>query len=333
MQKQKIKTAECVNPMHPDKMCDRISDAILDECLKQDPQTRAAIETLGGHGVVTVVGELTTNAYVNVRDIVENIVGTKYGVNVNIVKQSPEIASGVDNGGAGDQGIMVGYACDENPAMIPQELFLARSLNEYIYNKHKEDGKTQITIKDGEVSVIVASWANVPQERLRNLVIDWAKTQIKAPELAHFSENTVELHINPAGDWSVSGFEADTGLTGRKLAVDNYGPRIPIGGGAFSGKDGTKVDRSGAYKARQKAVQLLKEKNAHEVIVYLAYAIGYPYPVHASAIIDGGEEIDLAIDKQEFTPTQIIKDLGLDQPIFEQTAQWGHFGHGFPWDK
>jgi len=319
-----IRTAECVSPMHPDKICDRISDAILDAALKDDPQTRAAIEVMGGHGIVTVTGEVTTQAYVNVRDIVNRIVIQKIGVQSNIVRQSPEISRGVDTGGAGDQGIMVGYACNENEAMIPHELFLARSLCRHIYHDYPYDGKTQITLGNKkEITALVASFQNTDREILTDLTKEWAE------------ENNLELpkkrlYFNPAGDWEVGGFEADTGLTGRKLIVDNYGPRIPIGGGAYSGKDATKVDRSAAYMARRIAVDYLKQKGAGEVLVYLAYAIGVVEPVMAVARIDGKNEKVTGFD---LSPKGIIEFLGLDQPVFEETARWGHYGNGFAWEK
>jgi len=321
-----MKTAECVTPKHPDKLCDRISDAILDACLEQDPKSRVAIETMGGHGIITITGELTTNAYVNMREIAQKIAGEQYGVQVNVVKQSREIAQGVDIGGAGDQGIMVGYACNDNWAMIPHELYLARELCKFIYEKHPYDGKTQITIDNyDKVQTIVASFQNIDINSLGKMVREWAESR---PECDPTSPSNI--YCNPAGDWKQGGFEADTGITGRKLAVDNYGPQIPIGGGAFSGKDATKVDRSGAYMARKIAVDLLKEHSAKEVIVKLAYSIGVAEPVMATAIIDG---VDTQIDGERFTPNFIINYLKLREPQYEKTAQWGHFGNGFQWDN
>lgn len=224
----KLKTAESVSPMHPDKICDRISDAILDACTSEDPRSRVAIETMGGHGIITITGELTTNAYVDMRKIAKKIAGKNYGIQVNVVKQSQEISRGVDTGGAGDQGIMVGYACNDNDKMIPQELYLARSLCKYLYGIKKEDGKTQITLENGEIKTIVASWCNTPKNVLEARILQWLKSNRKLKEVAE-----CEIFANPAGDWNIGGFEADTGLTGRKLAVDNYGPEISIGGGAF----------------------------------------------------------------------------------------------------
>lgn len=314
-----IRTAEVVTPKHPDKICDRISDAILDECLKQDPDTRAAIETMGGHGIITITGELTTKAFVDVPEVVKQVYGKEIGVQTNIVRQSPEIAQGVDTGGAGDQGIMIGYACNDNEEYVPQEYYLARKLAQHIYEKYPYDGKTQVTI-DGDKLRVVCSFQNAPKEMLEGLVGEffskYPKYQIEA------------LHCNPAGDWSLGGFDADAGVTGRKLAVDNYGPRVPIGGGAFSGKDATKVDRSAAYMARRLAVDILESSNAKEVFIQLAYAIGYDQPLQATAIIDGVEKPIVGIN---LSPKGIINFLELKQPIFSETAEWGHMGNGFSW--
>lgn len=321
-----IRTAESVSPKHPDKVCDCIADAILDACLEQDSNTRSAIEVLGGHGVVVIIGELTTEAYVNIRNIVHKVVeDDKYGVMVNIAQQSHEIASGVDTGGAGDQGVMIGYACNENNEMMPHEYYLARSLNRFLYSEHQEDGKTQVTLDDDKISAVVASWANTTQGELEELVRSWLSSiEPKTSDLEP------KLHINPAGDWTISGFDADTGLSGRKIVIDNYGPRVPIGGGSFSGKDGTKVDRSGAYKARQKAVEILQKEGAKEVYVHLAYAIGYNYPVQATAFVDG-KEVDLMESKEELQPLEIIKEFKLCEPKFAETAEYGHFGNNFIW--
>lgn len=328
-----LKTAECVSPKHPDKVCDQISDAILDACLEQDPMSRVAIETMGGHNLITITGELTTNAYVDIPAIVRGIVGEKYGIQTNIVKQSPEIANGVDTGGAGDQGIMVGYACRDNDSKIPQELYLARDLCHFIYSRHKEDGKTQITINGkGEIKTIVASFCNVPKGELMDIVYDW----LESNELT-----TEDMHCNPAGDWNQGGFDADTGLTGRKLAVDNYGPQIPIGGGAFSGKDATKVDRSAAYMARKIAVDLLKRHgienggDAIAVTVKLAYSIGVAEPVMARAEIERKNGLKFSEDVigYDLTPKGIIDQLELRKPQFQAAAEWGHFGNGFKWDN
>ena len=318
------RTAESVSPKHPDKLCDQISDAILDAYLAQDPEARVAAETCGGHGVVFVTGEITSTANdIDIPAIVKRIAGDGVEVHTKIVKQSPEIAQGVDTGGAGDQGIMIGYACDETPEMLPLEVVLSRRLNQFIYEKHPYDGKTQITIApDGTIDSIVASFQNVPHDELEELVRNF----IKDNEL----DGRLELHINPAGDWNQGGFDADTGLTGRKLIVDNYGPRVAIGGGCYSGKDPSKVDRSAAYMARKVAVDYLRKLGAHEVLVRLAYAIGHDQPLEKTVIIDGEPE---EIEGYDLSPRGIIKFLDLKRPIYEATAKWGHYGEGFDWDK
>ena len=315
-----IRTAECITPKHPDKICDRISDAILDECLRQDPSSRVAVETCGGHGKVFVTGEVTTNANFDIPSIVERVYGKPIDVTTNIVKHSNFIAQGVDTGGAGDQGIMVGYACDENPEMIPHELYLARQLCKRIYKLYPFDGKTQVTLDNGEIKTVVASFQNAPKEALEQIITEWLDYKVEG----------LEIHCNPAGDWDMGGFDADAGVTGRKLVVDNYGPRVPIGGGAFSGKDSSKVDRSAAYMARKIAVDTLKSTiPSSEVYVYLAYAIGYDKPVQATIIIDG--EVH-EVKEYDLSPTGIVKTLGLQEPKYEKTAEWGHMGTGQIWE-
>jgi len=322
-----LKTAEAVTPLHPDKICDRISDAILDACLEQDPYSRVAMETMGGHNLITITGELTTNAQIDVLSVVRTIVGDSYGIQTNIVKQSPEISQGVDTGGAGDQGIMVGYACNDNEAFIPQEMYLAKDLCRYIYNIHSADGKVQITIKDGVIESLVASFCGLKKEELVKIVNDW---------LEKLGNSEVKnIYLNPAGDWNQGGFAADTGVTGRKLACDNYGPQIPIGGGAFSGKDATKVDRSGAYMARKIAVDLLKKYSAQEVLVKLAYSIGVSEPVMATAEItyaDNSKE-SVEVIGYDLKPQGIIDFLELRKPQYKAVAEWGSFGQGFKWDR
>jgi len=318
-----IRTAECVSPMHPDKMCDRISDTLLDLHLQQDPTSRVAIETCGGMGEVYITGEVTSNAVVTRENIVKVVhdITTDDTINViiNINSQSPEIANGVDTGGAGDQGIMIGYACNENEQFVPQEYYLSRELNKFVFEKYPFDGKTQVTMNGNSLRV-VCSFQKAPRVELEKLVAEFFKP---------FKQYAIEaLHCNPAGDWNIGGFTADAGLTGRKLAVDNYGPRVPIGGGAFSGKDSTKVDRSAAYMARRIAVDLLKENNAEEVLVHLAYAIGYDQPLQATALIDGNHSF---IRGYDLSPNGIINFLDLRKPIFASTAGFGHMGCGFNW--
>ena len=311
------RTAESVSPKHPDKICDQISDAILDAHLKEDAYARVAVDVAGGHGTVFVTGEVSSKAiHVDIPAIVQRLAGDVELI-IRLTQQSPEIASGVNNGGAGDQGIMVGYATNETPEFLPLEYVLARNLNKFLYQQWPYDGKTQITTKGREIVAIVASFQHAPQADLIAKVKDWLKTEPLAKAAKKYA-----LHANPAGDWEVGGFDADAGLTGRKLAVDNYGPRVPLGGGAFSGKDGTKVDRSGAYIARTIAIDYLKKHQAHEVFVYLAYAIGYPEPVEATVIVDGAQQ---QIEGYDLTPEGIISKLNLRTPRFETKARYGHY--------
>jgi S-adenosylmethionine synthetase len=322
---EKIKfyrTAESVSPGHPDKIADQISDAVLDAHLAEDPLARVAVDVAGGHGKVFVTGEITSKAEnVDVAAIVKRIAGDVELIE-HIAKQSPEIAAGVDTGGAGDQGIMVGYATNETAEYMPKEVILSRHLNEFIYKKWPFDGKTQITLEDDDIVGVVASFQHANGDELREVVNNWLKD--------YAVSSGVRVHINPSGDWNIGGFEADAGLTGRKLAVDSYGPRISVGGGAFSGKDPSKVDRSAAYMARKIAVDYLKKRGAKEVFTRLAYAIGVAEPLEASVIIDGKHE---EITGYDLTPNGIIKALDLKRPIYEQTARYGHFGHNFDWEK
>lgn len=325
-----IKTAECVSPMHPDKICDFIADSILDAYLEGDKNSRVAIEVMGGHNLITINGEATSNASPDVELVVKNLVGNNYKIIINIAKQSSEIAQGVDTGGAGDQGIMMGYACNENEEMVPLEYYLARSICNHIYKKFPYDGKVQVTlssIDEGKAgnATIIASFQNVDSDTLSKTVEDWVnKNSVKFFRIFQY-----EVYANTAGDWTQGGFDADTGLSGRKLVIDNYGPEIPIGGGSFSGKDYTKVDRSGAYMARKIAVDLLKKHNAKKVYTKLAYAIGKPDPVMAVANVDG---LEIPIEGYDLTPSGIYKHLKLDTVKFSKTSNWGHFGRGFSWE-
>lgn len=313
-----LKTAECVSPRHPDKLCDRISDAVLDAYLTQDPKSRVAVETIGSHGKIMVTGEVTSRANgIDIKNIVEHIAGEGYDIIVHIVAQSPQIAQGVDTGGAGDQGIMTGYATRETDTYMPKEYELARTLCQKVYEKYPYDGKTQVTVNDqGDVQSVVCSFQNAPTTELRPLV-------------ERIIPGAKEYHVNPAGDWEQGGFDADAGLTGRKIIVDNYGPEIAVGGGAFSGKDPSKVDRSAAYMARRVAVDYLeKYPEAQAVTVKLAYAIGYPQALMAIATVDGVPEVVTGYD---LTPNGIKQFLQLEAPIYFDTAAWGHFGRGFSW--
>ncbi len=310
-----IKTAEFVTPGHPDKRCDFIADSILDAYLGGDPASRVAIEVMGGHNLITINGEVTSKAKPDVAALVKSIVGAEYKIIENIALQSREIAQGVDTGGAGDQGIMKGYATAETESRMPLEYHLARDLCQKIYAVYPYDGKTQVTIEDGVPTVIVASFQNTKNSELLPLV----QSIITAKEYL----------INPAGEWVHGGFDADTGLSGRKLIVDNYGPEVTIGGGSFSGKDYTKVDRSAAYMARKIAVQLLDARGAKVVKTSIAYAIGKAEPVMAVAVIDGVEE---AIIGYDLSPRGIKAALKLDIVRYTDTCVWGHFGRDFAWD-
>ena len=323
------RTAEFVSPKHPDKICDRISDKILDYCLTQDRDARVAVETMGGHGHIYVNGEVTINSdkEIPVPHLVDEVLGlpekrNTHTTSVNIVKQSPEIGRGVDKGGAGDQGIMVGYACNENDEYVPEEYRLARSLCKHIYNKFPYDGKTQVTTRDDRNLFVVTSFQNVDRITLHGEVSEWLKGE---------DYGLMVTHANPAGDWLQGGFDADAGLTGRKLVVDNYGPRVPIGGGAYSGKDPSKVDRSAAYMARHIAVEELKRKGLEECWVYLSYAIGEREPLQAT-VTDGHNSWDIPSNYPIY-PNEIISYLNLKEPIYYETSQWGAYGNGFKWDK
>jgi len=268
----KQRTCEFVTPGHPDKMCDQIADAILDACITEDKNSRVAMEVLGGHGVITLSGEITSKAQLNINKVVQQIVGEGLKIVSHLEQQSPEIAKGVDSGGAGDQGIMTGYATSETKSLMPMEYELARELCQKIYAKYPFDGKVQVTLDGQNIKTVVASFQNAPAIELAPLV----KSLITAEEYL----------VNPAGDWQSGGFDADSGSVGRKIVVDNYGPQIPVGGGAFSGKDYTKVDRSAAYMARLIAVDYVN-KGAATALVKIAYAIGKAQPVMAIVEIDG----------------------------------------------
>ena len=308
------KTAEFVSPKHPDKMCDYLADCLLDEFVKGDPASRVAIELLGGHGTISVSGEVTSRANVDIEQMVKGIVGDHFAVRTYVVRQSPFIAQGVDSGGAGDQGIMMGFATNETPNFMPLEYELARNLCRKIFAVYPFDGKTQVTVEDGRVTTVVASFQKTKNAELEPLV----RSLIKAEEYL----------INPAGEWEMGGFDADAGLSGRKIVIDNYGPEVGIGGGSFSGKDWTKVDRSAAYMARRIAVDLLKKHEARTVKTKLAYAIGKKEPVMAIAKIDGKA---MNITGYDLSPRGIHDFLGLDKIRFQDTAVWGHFGREFSW--
>ncbi|MFA5927265.1 MAG: methionine adenosyltransferase [Patescibacteria group bacterium] len=344
--KSKIVTAESVTSGHPDKICDQISDAILDECLRQDPRSRVAIETFGGHGLLVIGGELTSDAKVDFAKIARKVykeIGHNDDLEIitKVVQQSPDIAQGVDTGGAGDQGIMYGYACNDNDAYLPDAVMYAQKLASELENlrrTHPEmkwlrpDGKTQVTMQDGKIASVLVSTQHdedVSQEEIREKIVEHLiKPVIKDLE-------GVEILVNPTGRFVQGGFYADTGLTGRKIMVDTYGGLAPHGGGAFSGKDATKVDRSAAYMARFVAKNLVAAGLAKECLVSVAYAIGRAEPLMIEAINEKGESLAEEVKKHfDFRPGKIIEKLNLRQPIFQQTAAYGHFGKaGLPWEE
>ncbi len=339
-----IKTAESVTCAHPDKVCDQISDAILDAYLEGDPYSRVAVEAMGGHGVVTVTGEVTSKRSLSDSEI-EQIVREVYRscgyedaieVIVRLSSQSPEIAQGVDMDGAGDQGIMIGYACAETPEMLPLEVVWARELTRAIGAR---DGKAQVTISGGDIlqGVIRGNGLKpVAPIDIKIVTSVCGYDEEVRERLSEFVESIegdgfqVEWLKNPNGSWDLGGFAADAGLTGRKIVVDAYGPRVPVGGGAFSGKDPTKVDRSGAYMARRIAVDYLKRTGASEVFCHLAYVIGIPEPAMAVVNINGKQE---KVTGYDLRPSAVIDTLELRRPIYRETARLGHFGNGFAWDR
>lgn len=343
----KTYTVESVTSGHPDKMCDQFSDAILDECLRQDPNTRAGIETFGNHGLLVIGGEMTTKANINAEQIAMKVykdIGNEKEMKVitGIIRQSPDIAQGVDVGGAGDQGIMYGFATDETPEFLPYAIVkvhaLAKGLEDLRKNNAipwlKPDGKTQITVENGKVKTILISTQHsddVSNGEIKNTLIE----KLIKPIMGDIAG--VEVLVNPTGRFVIGadGFEADTGLTGRKIMVDTYCGLISHGGGCFSGKDPTKVDRSGAYMARFVAKNLVANGYAKQCLVSLAYAIGRAEPLMVEAINEKGESIASAIkDKFDFKPKAIIETLGLQKPIYQQTAAYGHFGkENLPWEK
>lgn len=362
-------TSESVSEGHPDKVADQISDAILDACLEGDPQSRCAVETLLGLGFAVITGEVTTDTYVEMRDIVRKVIlgigyddpdqgmdGRTCGVMVSVNKQSGDIGQGVDVGGAGDQGMMFGLACDETPELMPMPISIAHSLMREQAKKKwdksngfRPDAKSQVTIvyengKPKKIDTIVLSCqhTDIPQEQ----VIANIKAQIINPVLAEYSSridtNDVKLHINPTGRFLLGGPQADSGLTGRKIIVDTYGGMCPHGGGAFSGKDPTKVDRSAAYMARHVAKCIVAAGLASRAQINLAYAIGVAQPVQISVETFGTEQVDPeTIEKRvrevfDFSPLGIAEYLGLRKPGMKYfpTARNGHFGNpSFSWEN
>ncbi len=354
---------------HPDKIADQISDAILDACLAQDPMSRVACETLTCTGLVVIAGEITTKAYVDFQGLVRSTVAgigythSDYGFDSNtcavissINKQSPDIAQGVDTGGAGDQGMMFGYATNETPELMPLPISLAHRLSERLSEVRKSglmpylrpDGKSQVTVEYAEagkpvrVDAVVISTQhdeNVTNEKLRADVMEHV---IRAVIPAELLDAETKFHINPTGRFVIGGPMGDSGLTGRKIIVDTYGGMGRHGGGAFSGKDPTKVDRSAAYMARYVAKNIVAAGLADRCEVQLAYAIGVAEPVSVlvdtfgTGTVDADKLQEVVRANFKLTPKGIIESLDLRRPIFQATAAYGHFGReneGFTWEK
>jgi S-adenosylmethionine synthetase len=361
-------TSESVTEGHPDKIADQISDAILDACLAEDPFSRVACETLTCTGLVVIAGEITTKAYVDFQSIVRGTVGSigynnaLYGFDSNtcavistINKQSGDIAMGVDTGGAGDQGMMFGYATNETPELMPTPVSLAHKLTHRLSDVRKTglmaylrpDGKSQVTVeynaenKPVRVDAVVISTQHAETVTNDELRADILKHVIQAVIPANLLDENTKYHINPTGRFVIGGPMGDTGLTGRKIIVDTYGGMGRHGGGAFSGKDPTKVDRSAAYMARYVAKNIVAAGLADRCEVQLAYAIGVAEPV--SVLVDTFGTGSVAEDKLEalvranfsLTPKGIIDSLNLRRPIYKQTAAYGHFGRDgkdFTWE-
>lgn len=360
-------TSESVTEGHPDKIADNISDAILDAILTQDPNGRVACETLVTTGLAVVAGEITTTATVNykqiIRDTIEEIGyhNAEFGYDSNtcsvidaIGTQSPDIAQGVDTGGAGDQGLMFGYACNETPELMPMPIQMAHNLTRKLSEVRRDgtipylrpDGKSQVSIeyRDGkpfrvEAVVISTQTAEIPIEQIRADVLEKV---IKPTIPADLLDENTKYHINPTGKFVIGGPMGDAGVTGRKIIVDTYGGYAPHGGGAFSGKDPTKVDRSAAYMARYIAKNVVAAGLADKCTVQLAYAIGVAEPVsvlvdtHGTGTIDDARISEIVKQNFSLTPKGIIETLDLRRPIYKATARFGHFGRAndeFSWEK
>ncbi len=363
-------TSESVTEGHPDKICDQISDAVLDAILEQDPDGRVACETTASTGLVHIMGEISTNCYVDIQKIARGVIRdigydrAKYGFDcdtcgiiVNIDEQSGDIALGTNDevGGAGDQGMMFGYACDETPEKMPLAISLAHKLakrltqirKEGLVNYLRPDGKTQVTIEYNEerqpvrVDTIVISTQHAPEAELDQIRKDMIDLVIKPTVPTELLDEKTKVYVNPTGRFVIGGPQGDSGLTGRKIIVDTYGGSAPHGGGAFSGKDPTKVDRSAAYAARWAAKNVVAAGLAKRCQIQLAYAIGVAQPVSILVETFGtGVVSDDALSKAveqvfDFRPAAIIRELDLRKPIYRNLAAYGHMGRedlGVRWE-
>jgi S-adenosylmethionine synthetase len=362
-------TSESVSEGHPDKICDQVSDAVLDAMISEDPSSRVACECFATTGLIVVGGEITTRTYIDLQKLVRGVIhdigyikpGYRFDSNscsvINVINhQSPDIAMGVDTGGAGDQGMMFGYASSETEELMPAPIMFAHKLVKKLADVRKKsnhlmpylrpDAKSQVTIEysdSGEmlrVDTIVVSTQHdddVEQDTIKNDVIE---NIIKKVIPANLLDNETVIHINPTGKFVIGGPHGDTGLTGRKIIVDTYGGRAPHGGGAFSGKDPTKVDRSAAYAARHLAKNIVAAGIARECTIQLAYAIGIAEPIsihvdtHASSEISSYIISDFIHKEVDLTPKGIIKRFDLQRPIYRNTACYGHFGKPeLPWEQ
>lgn len=361
-------TSESVTEGHPDKIADQISDAILDAIIEQDPTARVACETLVTTGLAVVAGEITTTAKVNYKQIIRDTINeigyndALYGYDSNtcsvidaIGTQSPDIAQGVDTGGAGDQGLMFGFACNETSELMPLPIQLAHNLTRRLSDARRSgelsylrpDGKSQVTVeyRDGKpfrVDAVVISTQHAEEVTNETLRSDILEKVIKATVPANLLDENTKYHINPTGRFVVGGPMGDAGVTGRKIIVDTYGGYAPHGGGAFSGKDPTKVDRSAAYMARYIAKNIVAAGLAEKCTVQLAYAIGVAEPVsvfvdtHGTGKVEETKLAEAVRKNFELTPKGIIETLDLRRPVFKQTARFGHFGRTsdeFTWEK
>ncbi len=361
-------TSESVTEGHPDKIADQISDAVLDAILEQDPTARVACETLVTTGLAVIAGEITTTARINYKQIVRDTISdigyndATFGYDSNTLSvidavgtQSPDIAQGVDTGGAGDQGLMFGYACNETDELMPLPIQLAHNLTRKLSESRRSgelsylrpDGKSQVSIeyRDGKpfrVEAVVISTQHADEVTTEQLRADILEKIIKTTVPARLMDDQTKIHINPTGRFVIGGPMGDAGLTGRKIIVDTYGGYAPHGGGAFSGKDPTKVDRSAAYMARYIAKNIVAAGLADKCTIQLAYAIGVAEPVsvlvdtHGTGQVDESQLAELVRKNFQLNPKGIIETLDLRRPIFKATAKFGHFGRTndeFSWEK